>query len=190
MFDGGSAISNTAANAIQQSARDVPLVPSENPAYVPRASGIKSELGGMMKRHASAVWNGGGKDGKGALTTPSGVLKDQPYSAFLRFESEDGRQGTNPEELIAAAHAGCFTMALSFQLSGAGFTAEELKTDAELTMLKEEVGWTIKSIALKLRGKVPGISAEQFDELANKAKAGCPVSRVLKADITLDAQLA
>ena len=142
-----------------------------------------------MKRRATAEWRGGGKDGSGTLTTPSGVLNEQPYSAFLRFESEDGRQGTNPEELIAAAHAGCFTMALSFQLSGAGFTAERLVTDAELTMLKEDIGWTTKTIALTLRATVPGISREQFTDLANKAKAGCPVSRLLKADITLDAEL-
>ena len=142
-----------------------------------------------MKRSGTAVWRGGGKDGAGMLTTPSGALREQPYSARLRFESESGREGTNPEELIAAAHAGCFSMALSFQLSGAGYTAEQLRTDAELTMEKEDIGWTIKTIRLKLRGTVPGISAAQFRELAEKAKAGCPISRLLKADIQLDAQL-
>jgi osmotically inducible protein OsmC len=142
-----------------------------------------------MKRHATAVWRGSGKEGKGTLTVPSGVLREQPYSARLRFESESGTEGTSPEELIAAAHAGCFAMALSFQLSGAGFPPDELKTDAELTLEKEEIGWTIKTIALKLRARVPGVGADKFKELAEKAKAGCPVSRVLKADITLDAQL-
>jgi osmotically inducible protein OsmC len=147
------------------------------------------DRGGSMKRKATAVWRGGGKDGQGVLTTPSGALREQPYSARLRFESESGREGTNPEELIAAAEAGCFSMALSFQLSGAGYTAEQLTTDAELTMEKEDIGWTIRSIRLKLRGQVPGISEAQFHELAEKAKAGCPVSRLLKADIQLDAQL-
>jgi lipoyl-dependent peroxiredoxin len=142
-----------------------------------------------MKRNATAVWRGGGKDGQGVLTTPSGVLREQPYSARLRFESESGREGTNPEELIAAAHAGCFSMALSFQLSGAGYTAEQLRTDAELTMEKEDAGWTIRTIRLKLRGTVPGIGAAQFRELAEKAKAGCPISRLLRAEIQLDAQL-
>jgi len=143
-----------------------------------------------MKRNATAVWRGGGKDGQGVLTTPSGALREQPYSAHLRFESESGREGTNPEELVAAAHAGCFSMALSFALSGAGHTPEELRTDAELTMEKEEIGWTIKTIRLKLRGKVPGINQAQFREFAEKAKAGCPISRLLKADIQVDAQLA
>ena len=143
-----------------------------------------------MKRNATAVWRGGGKDGQGVLTTPSGALREQAYSAKLRFESESGREGTNPEELIAAAHAGCFSMALSFQLSAAGYTADQLRTDAELTMDKEEVGWTIRAIRLKLRGSVPGISEKQFRELAEKAKTGCPISRLLKADIQLDAQLA
>jgi osmotically inducible protein OsmC len=142
-----------------------------------------------MKRNATAVWRGGGKDGQGVLTTPSGVLREQPYSAHLRFESESGREGTNPEELIAAAEAGCFSMALSFALSGAGYTPEQLTTDAELTMEKEEIGWTIKTIRLRLRGQVPGISEGQFREFAEKAKAGCPISRLLKADIQLDARL-
>jgi lipoyl-dependent peroxiredoxin len=142
-----------------------------------------------MKRRASAVWHGSGKDSQGTLSTTSGALKDQPYSAAMRFQSEDGRAGTNPEELIAAAHAGCFAMALSFGLQGAGFTAEELQTDAEVTIEKEDAGWVIRSVDLKLRGKVPGIDAEKFKELANAAKAGCPVSKVLRAEIRLDAAL-
>lgn len=143
-----------------------------------------------MKRTAQAVWQGGGKDGTGTLNTPaSGALRDLPYSARLRFENEDGREGTNPEELIAAAHAGCFAMALAFQLSAAGHTATELAVTANLTMEKEEIGWTTKSIELVLRGRVPGIDEAQFRDLAGKAKEGCPVSRLLRADITLDARL-
>jgi osmotically inducible protein OsmC len=142
-----------------------------------------------MQRSGSAVWRGGGKEGQGTLTTPSGVLRDQPYSARLRFESEDGREGTNPEELIAAAHAGCFSMALAFQLAGAGFTPEELRTDAKLTMERQGTEWSITAVRLELVARVPGIDEAKFQELANKAKAGCPVSRVLKADITLDARL-
>ena len=143
-----------------------------------------------MKRKAQAVWRGAGKDGTGTLDTGSGALSGQPYSAKLRFENEDGRAGTNPEELIAAAHSGCFSMALAFQLAGAGFPPQELATDATLDMQQEENGWSIKAIHLDVRGKVDGISAEQFDELAQKAKQGCPVSRVLNAQITMDAQLA
>ncbi len=142
-----------------------------------------------MKRKGQAVWHGGGKDGSGTLTTPSGVLKDTPYSAKLRFENEDGRAGTNPEELIAAAHAGCYSMALAFQLAGAGATPEELSTSAEIDLQQEAGGWTIKAVHLTLRARVPGIDRVKFDELAQKAKEGCPVSRVLNADITLDATL-
>jgi lipoyl-dependent peroxiredoxin len=143
-----------------------------------------------MQRQAKAVWRGGGKDGAGELTTPSGVLQETPYSAHLRFVSESGREGTNPEELIAAAHAGCFAMALSFSLSGAGFTPEELTADADLTLEKEAIGWTIQKIHLTVRGRVPGISKDQFVEFADKTRVGCPVSRVLRAEITMDAQLA
>jgi lipoyl-dependent peroxiredoxin len=143
-----------------------------------------------MKRKAQAVWSGSGKEGKGSLTTGSGALSEQPYSAKLRFENEDGRAGTNPDELIAAAHSGCFTMALAFQLSNAGHTAQKLETDATLDMQQGETGWSIVSIHLQVRGEVDGISAEQFQELAQKAKEGCPVSRVLNAEITMDAELA
>jgi osmotically inducible protein OsmC len=142
-----------------------------------------------MKRNASAVWRGTGKEGSGNISTASGALKDQPYSAHMRFESQDGKAGTNPEELIAAAHAGCFTMATAFNLTNAGFKPDELSTTADLTMEKLEPGWTVTAIHLTLRGKVPGATAAQFEELANKAKVGCPISRLLKAEITLDAKL-
>ncbi|MHB1168989.1 MAG: OsmC family protein [Longimicrobiales bacterium] len=143
-----------------------------------------------MKRKGQAVWRGGGKDGTGTLTTPSGVLNDTPYSAKLRFENEDGRAGTNPEELIAAAHAGCYSMALAFQLAGEGITPEELNTSAEVDIQQEGGGYTIKTVHLTLRARVPGIDKAKFDELAKAAKEGCPVSKVLNADITLDATLA
>ena len=122
---------------------------------------------------------------------PSGVLAKQPYSTKMRFVSEDGRDGTNPEELVAAAHSGCFAMALSFQLNGAGFTADELEVTAVVSMAKEGNDWSISGIALTLKGKVPGISNEKFQELANNAKVGCPISKALSAvPITLDATLA
>lgn len=143
-----------------------------------------------MKRRAKAVWNGTGLEGSGTLTTPSGVLNSQPYSTKMRFQSEDGRAGTNPEELIAAAHAGCFAMALSFQLTGAGFPPAELDVDAVITMEQQGTDWSMTGIALTLNANVPGISSEQFTELANKAKAGCPVSKALSAvPITLESTL-
>jgi osmotically inducible protein OsmC len=139
-----------------------------------------------IKRTASAAWSGTGKEGTGSLTTQSGRLKDTPYSFGTRFENGPG---TNPEELIAAAHAGCFTMALAFQLGAAGHTAEKLATEAAVTIEPEGGGFTIKTVHLTLRGKVPGMTAEQFAAAANAAKAGCPVSKVLNATITLDAKL-
>ncbi|MBC8052411.1 MAG: OsmC family protein [Sphingobacteriaceae bacterium] len=143
-----------------------------------------------MIRKSSAVWNGTGKEGTGTLTSTSGVLSATPYSFAARFESEDGKAGTNPEELIAAAHAGCFTMALSFQLAGAGFTPTELKTEAAVKVEPVEGGFSITSIQLNLTGSVPGISEEQFLQLANAAKEGCPVSKALSAvAISLDAKL-
>lgn len=145
-----------------------------------------------MKRIGTAVWNGSGLEGSGRLNTPrSGAIVDLPYSAKLRFENEDGRAGTNPEELIAAAHAGCFNMALAFQLSGAGYTAEELSTEASLTIEKNPSGsgWSILAVHLTLEAKVPGIDQATFDEKAAAAKAGCPVSRALTAEITLTATL-
>jgi lipoyl-dependent peroxiredoxin len=140
-----------------------------------------------IKRHASAAWNGSGKDGKGSLTTQSGVLSQTPYGFATRFGEA---KGTNPEELIAAAHAGCFTMATAFQLAGAGHAPDSLETEAQVSLEQIEGGWKIASVHLRLRGKVPGIDAAKFAELAAAAKAGCPVSRVLNAEITLDAALA
>jgi osmotically inducible protein OsmC len=142
-----------------------------------------------MLRTAQAVWNGTGKDGTGYLTTPSGAMKEQPYSFKTRFESEDGRAGTNPEELIAAAHAGCFSMALAFQLQTAGFTPEELRTTANLTMTQQGGGFAITAIRLDLAARVPGIERERFQQLADEAKANCPVSKVLNAEISLNATL-
>jgi len=139
-----------------------------------------------MKRNASAVWNGDLKTGKGTLSAPGGVLNNTPYSFTSRFENGPG---TNPEELIAAAHAGCFTMALSAFLGGAGFTPQELSTRATLSFDQVDGNWTITSIHLDLTGRVPGIDAAKFEEIANNAKANCPVSRVLKAEITLSLRL-
>jgi osmotically inducible protein OsmC len=141
----------------------------------------------MMIRKAKAVWRGTGRDGTGDLTTDSGVLSHTPYSYKTRFESEPG---TNPEELIAAAHAGCFTMALAFQLQGAGFTPTELTTEAAVTLVQEGGGFKITKSALTLKATVPGLDKVKFDELAGNAEKGCPVSRVLNAEITLDATLA
>jgi len=140
-----------------------------------------------MQRKASAHWSGGLKDGKGALTSGSGVLKDTPYSFSTRFESQ---LGTNPEELIAAAHAGCFTMALSAQLGNAGMTAQALDTTATVTLEKLDAGFTITAIHLQVTAKIPGADQAKFAEAAKNAKEGCPVSRVLKANITMDAKLA
>jgi len=141
-----------------------------------------------IKRSAEAVWKGGGPDGKGTLTTQSGTLNGTAYSAGQRF-GED--KGTNPEELVAAAHAGCFSMALAFGLGGTGHKPEELRTSAVVTIEKEGAGWTVKSSALTLKAKIPGISEADFKKAAEGAKAGCPISRLLKggADITLDAAL-
>ena len=140
-----------------------------------------------MDRSASALWHGGLKDGKGTISTQSGVLKDAQYSFSTRFENGIG---TNPEELIAAAHAGCFTMALSAQLTSVEIKPDEINTTAVVTMEKTEDGPTVTKIHLTTRAKVPNIEKERFDELARKAKEGCPISRLLKAaEITLDAQL-
>ena len=139
-----------------------------------------------MKRTASAVWNGDLKQGKGALTSQGGVLNGTPYSFAARFEHG---AGTNPEELIAAAHAGCFAMQLSAFLSEAGHAPEQLSVKATLTFEQVSGTWTITTINLDLSGRVPGIDAAKFEQLANEAKAKCPVSRVLKADITLSATL-
>ena len=139
-----------------------------------------------MKRTATAVWNGSGKDGTGNLTTQSTTLNKANYSYKTRFEEG---VGTNPEELIAAAHAGCYTMALAFALQGAGFTPDELETTSTITLDPSSGTPTITQSALVLKAKIPGITKEKFQELAKGAEQGCPVSRVLKAEITLDATL-
>ena len=139
-----------------------------------------------MKTEGSAVWSGGIKDGKGAISTKSGALKEYPYGFAARFE---GKPGTNPEELIGAAHAGCFTMALSLILGEAKLTAERMETKAEVTLEKVEDGFSITGVHLTLRAKIPGADDAVFQELANKAKAGCPVSKLFNTDITLDAKL-
>ena len=139
-----------------------------------------------MTTSGSAVWQGGLKDGKGAISTKSGALKDYPYGFTSRFE---GKPGTNPEELIGAAHAGCFTMALSLILGEAGLTAERMETQADVTLEKEGDGYAIKAVHLTLKARIPGADRAKFEELAGKAKAGCPVSKLLKAEITLDATL-
>lgn len=142
-----------------------------------------------MNRSASAVWKGTGKDGSGTVSAQSGAISNLPYSWKTRFGDESGKSGTNPEEMIAAAHAACFSMAVSFGLSGAGFTPEELKTDAKLTLDNSSGGWKITTIHLTMNAKVPGITDEKFQELAKAAKENCPVSQVLKADISLTATL-
>jgi osmotically inducible protein OsmC len=139
-----------------------------------------------MIRKARAVWQGTGRDGTGALTTDSGILSSTPYSFKTRFESEPG---TNPEELIAAAHAGCFTMALAFQLQTAGFTPTELSTEAAVSLVPDGGGFKIDKSALTLKATVPGIDKAKFDELAGLAEKNCPVSRLMNAQITLDATL-
>jgi osmotically inducible protein OsmC len=139
-----------------------------------------------MKRNASAEWKGGIRDGKGTISTQSGVLSDTQYSFSTRFE--DGI-GTNPEELIAAAHAGCFSMALSGQLGNAGLTAESINTTATVTLDKKDGSFAITAVHLEVRAKIPGADQQAFETAANNAKAGCPVSKVLNAEITMDAQL-
>jgi osmotically inducible protein OsmC len=139
-----------------------------------------------MKRSASAVWKGGLKDGKGTISTDSGVLSSTQYSFSTRFE--DGK-GTNPEELIAAAHAGCFSMALSGQLGNAGITAESINTTAAVRLEKGDSGFAITSVHLDVTVKAPGADRTAFETAANNAKSGCPVSKVLNATITMDAKL-
>lgn len=140
-----------------------------------------------MIRTATAIWNGTGRDGRGALTTQSGVLDSTAYSFHTRFE--DGK-GTNPEELVAAAHAGCFTMALAFALQAANLTPTELKTTCAVTLDKDGAGFKISKSALTLAATVPGVTQEKFGEIAAGAKAGCPISKLLTADISLDWTLA
>jgi len=140
-----------------------------------------------MKRTASAHWAGGLKDGRGTVSTESGVLSQTQYSFSTRFENG---KGTNPEELIAAAHAGCFSMALSSELGKAGMTAESIDTTASLTMEKTDAGFTITAIHLEVRANIPGADRQKFETAAQSAKKGCPVSRVLNANITMNASLA
>src|SRR6185437_5805141 len=139
-----------------------------------------------MQRNASAHWSGGLKDGKGTLTVPSGVFRNTPYSFATRFESQPG---TNPEELVSAAHAGCFSMALSAQLGNAGMTAQAIDTTATVTLDKVEGGFAITTVHLQVRAKIPGADKAKFDQATKNAKEGCPISKLLNAKITMDAQL-
>jgi osmotically inducible protein OsmC len=140
----------------------------------------------MIKRTGSAVWSGGLKDGKGAISTQSGVLKDTQYGFNTRFENGPG---TNPEELIGAAHAGCFTMALSAKLGEAGLTAQRLQTTATVSLDKADGGFAITAVHLALVANIPGVDQQKFEAIARDAKENCPVSKLLKANITLDAKL-
>jgi osmotically inducible protein OsmC len=139
-----------------------------------------------MKRKASAEWKGGLKDGKGTISSDSGVLANTQYSFGTRFEEA---KGTNPEELVAAAHAGCFSMALSGQLANAGMTAERINTTATVTLEKTDAGFTVTSVHLDVKAKIPGADAKAFETAANNAKTGCPISRLLNTKITMDARL-
>lgn len=139
-----------------------------------------------MKRTASAIWRGDLKTGKGTISTGSGAVRDAAYGFTTRFADEPG---TNPEELVGAAHAGCFSMALSGQLGGAGLVAESIETSAVVTMEKLDAGWTVTEVHLDVRARVPGASKEAFEKAANDAKSGCPISRLLNARITMDARL-
>ena len=139
-----------------------------------------------IHKHGSAHWSGDIKRGKGTVSTESGVLNQQPYGFNTRFE---GEKGTNPEELIGAAHAACFSMAFSLMLGEAGYTADSIDTTADVSLDKTDGGFAITKVALKSKVTVPGIAPQQFDGIIQKAKAGCPVSQLLKADITLDYKL-
>jgi osmotically inducible protein OsmC len=139
-----------------------------------------------MSTYGTAVWSGGIKDGKGAISTKSGALKDYPYGFSSRFE---GKPGTNPEELVGAAHAGCFTMALSLILGEAKLTAEKMETQADVTLEKQADGFAITSVHLTLKAKIPGADDAKFQELATKAKTVCPISKLFNTKITLDASL-
>lgn len=139
-----------------------------------------------MVRKGSAEWRGGLKDGKGTVSTESGTLSNIPYSFAMRFESE---RGTNPEELIAAAHAGCFSMALSGQLGAAGMTAESIRTTAGVTLEKVDAGFAVTAVHLEVAARIPGADRAAFEKAANEAKAGCPISKLLNAKITMDAKL-
>jgi osmotically inducible protein OsmC len=152
-----------------------------------RSKSNNKECSMQINRSGSAAWQGGIKDGKGSVSTESGALKAYPYGFASRFE---GKPGTNPEELLAAAHAGCFTMALSLILGEAKLVAEQMDTSAKVTLEKVADGFSITAVHLTLKAKVPGADNAQFQELAAKAKAGCPVSKLFNTNITLDATLA
>ena len=139
-----------------------------------------------MQRSATAIWNGTLKDGQGSISTPSGTLNNAPYSFLTRFENA---KGTNPEELIGAAHAGCFAMALSAQLSTMNFTPASIQTTATVSLEKLDAGWTISKVHLDLHARIPGITQAAFESAAASAKANCPVSRLFKAEISLTAVL-
>ena len=138
-----------------------------------------------MNRTSTAVWRGNGLEGKGLISTQSGAFTDQPYGFQARFMSEDGKAGTNPEELIGAAHAGCFSMAFSAELGKAGLTPESIHTTATITMEKTDAGFTVTQSHLDVTIKIPGADKAKVEEIANAAKAGCPISRVLNAKISL-----
>ena len=139
-----------------------------------------------MIRKGSAEWRGGLKDGKGTVSTDSGVLSTVPYSFSTRFENA---KGTNPEELVAAAHAGCFSMALSAQLGGAGLTPQSIRTTASVTLEKVDAGFSVTAVHLAVIAEIPGADRAAFEKAANEAKAGCPISKLLKAPITMEAKL-
>ena len=160
-------------------------VPIPGSAYTISPSQFEEQTK-LMQRNASAHWSGGLKDGKGTITSASGILKDTPYSFGTRFESQPG---TNPEELIAAAHAGCFTMALSGQLGAAGMTAQALDTTATVTLEKLDSGFAVTTIHLQVKAKIPGADKTKFDLAAKNAKEGCPISKLFNAKITMDAEL-
>ena len=141
----------------------------------------------MIKKKASAIWKGGLKDGGGTVSTESGVLQDSAYGFNTRFE---GKKGTNPEELIGAAHAACFSMALSLQLEQSGLKADSIETSATVTLEQSDAGFTITAVHLDVTGRMPGGDEQAFLKAANEAKAGCPVSKVLNADITMQVRLA
>src|SRR5271155_3638682 len=151
-----------------------------------RSHSNRGEPAMKIKRKGSAAWQGGIKDGKGTISTESGALKACPYGFASRFE---GQRGSNPEELIAAAHASCFTMALSLILGEAKLTADQMDTTAEVTLEQVEGGFAITAVHLTLKAKIPGADKATFDTLVGKAKVGCPVSKLLKTEITLDATL-
>src|ERR1700691_4316467 len=163
------------------------IAPHSDRRIISRVGAANQRRRIFMIRKAKAVWRGTGRDGSGNLSTDSGVLVDTPYSFKTRFENE---KGTNPEELIAAAHAGCFTMALAFQLQAAGYTPSELSTEAAVSLEPDRAGFRIARSALTLRADVPGLDADTFDKLAGEAEKNCPVSRVLNAEITLQKTLA